>query len=120
VNNHEPDEILVQAFAKLDKLGLGVAVGVVVGLAVFCATIILILKGGPQPVGPTLSLLGQYYMGYTVTVPGAFVGLLYGFLTGFVLGFLFAGLRNAFLTLYAASVRAKQELRSLDDFLDHM
>lgn len=120
MNDQESDEILVQAFAKLDKIGLGVAIGVVFGLAVFSATIILIVKGGAQPVGPTLSLLGQYYMGYTVTVPGAFVGLFYGFISGFVLGFLFAGLRNGLLTLYAAGVRAKQELRSLDDFLDHM
>ena len=120
MSDRDPDEVLVHAFARLDKIGLGVAVGGVSGLAVFAATMILILKGGDQPVGPTLALLGQFFLGYRVTIAGAFVGLLYGFFSGFALGYLFAALRNAFIVLYAASVRAKQELTSLDDFLDHM
>ena len=120
MNDGKSDEILVQAFARLDKIGFGVAVGTVLGLALFSATIFLILKGGDQPIGPNLALLSHFFPGYRVTVAGAFIGLLYGFLSGFTLGFLFAALRNTIIILYAASVRAKQELTSLDDFLDHM
>jgi hypothetical protein len=120
LSSDDGDEILVQAFAKLDKIGFGIALGTVFGLAIFSATMILVLKGGDGPIGPTLSLLGQFYIGYTVTAAGSLIGLFYGFLTGFLLGFLFAVVRNATLLLYAVGARAKQELTSLDDFLDHM
>jgi hypothetical protein len=120
LSGDDGDEILVQAFAKLDKISFGVALGTVLGLALFGATIILVLKGGDQPVGPRLALLGQYFIGYRVTAAGSFIGLFYGFLSGFLLGFLFAVVRNTTLLLYAVGARAKQELTSLDDFLDHM
>lgn len=93
--------------------------GTVFGLGMFGATLILVLKGGDN-VGSNLGLLSQYFVGYDVTAPGAVLGLLYGFLTGFLLGFFFAALRNTLIVLYAAGIRAKQELTSLDDFLDHM
>jgi len=111
------DEILVQAFAKLDRIALGVAVGTVCGLAVFVATILLIVKGG-DPIGPNLSLLGQFFIGYTVTIRGAFIGLVYGFLVGFVIGFLIALVRNAAIGIYAYTVKAKQEFSTLHDFID--
>jgi hypothetical protein len=85
----------------------------------FGATLILVLKGGDH-VGHNLGLLGHYFIGYDVSAPGVFVGLFYGFLSGFMLGFLFAALRNTLIALYAAGIRARQELTSLDDFLDHM
>lgn len=112
------DKLLIEAFAKIDKLALGVAVGVVSGLGVFLCTAILIAKGG-EPIGPNLALLGQYFVGYTVTPVGAFIGLVYGALLGFFLGYLGAALRNGFIAVYTAGVRARQELPSLRSFLDH-
>ena len=110
-------QLLVQAFAKLDQIALGVAVGILSGLAVFAVTIFLIIKGGNH-IGPNLALLGQYFIGYTVSVQGAFVGLFYSFVSGFILGFLTAVLRNSFMALYVRIVRARAELSRLHDFLD--
>lgn len=64
----------------------GVALGLVCGAGIFVLTLWLVLKGGDE-VGPHLALLGQYFIGYTVTWPGAFLGAVYGFLTGFTAGF---------------------------------
>ena len=113
------DEILLKAFAKFDKIALGAAVGGSFGLAVFAATAMLILKGGEQ-VGPNLELLGQFFIGYEVTWAGAVVGFVYAGFVGLVLGFFLAALRNGFVFTYLAVVRAREERRSLQTFLDEM
>ncbi len=90
----ETEDIVIEsAFAKIDPLALGVAVGVVSGLGIFMASAILLLRGGPA-LGPTLSLLGNYLFGFEVTWGGAVIGLLEGGLLGFAVGALAAGLRN--------------------------
>src|SRR5439155_8004116 len=81
------DEVIEAAFAKLDPLALGVAVGVVSGLGIFIATAILLVRGGPV-VGPMLSLLRYYVFGFEVTWTGAFVGFGEVGLWGFGLGYL--------------------------------
>ena len=93
------DDLLVVMFARLDPLALGASVGLVSGLVVAGATIVLLVKGG-DPVGPTLSLLGNYCPGYTVTWAGSLVGFVYGFASGFALGGLLALGRNALLRAY--------------------
>ena len=113
------DELLLKAFAKFDKIALGTAVGLSFGLAVFFATAMLILKGGEQ-VGPNLELLGQFFIGYEVTWGGAVLGLIYGFVIGFVLGFFLAATRNGFVFAYLVIVRAREERRALQTFLDEM
>ncbi len=113
------DELLLRAFAKFDKVSLGVAVGAVAGLAIFVATATLVIKGG-DVVGPNLVLLNQFLFGYRVTWPGAFVGLVYGFVLGFGLGYLVALFRNGFVFTYLAVVRAREERRALQTFLDEM
>ena len=47
--------------------------------------------------GETLSKLGTFYLGYSVSWGGAFVGLVYGFIDGLIGGFLLVLLYNAFL-----------------------
>lgn len=113
------DEVLIKAFARMDKLAFAIAVGSVCGLAIFAATIWLIVKGG-EVVGPNLQLVGQYFIGYTVTVKGAFIGLGYSFLWGFIWGWLSAYLRNLFLGLLMYSARKKAESLSLKNFLDYV
>ena len=113
-----PNEILMRAFARMDKLGFATAVGSLCSLAIFIATLWLVIKGGAD-VGPNLQLLGQYFIGYTVTVKGAFIGMGYGFFWGFIWGWLVAYLRNFLLGLYMYIVRKKAELLSLRDFLDY-
>jgi hypothetical protein len=94
-----PGEILVRAFARVDQMALGLAIGVVAGLCVFAATAILLLKGG-DPLGPNLALLSQYIPGYAVTWAGSLVGAAAGFMIGFAVGWTIALLRNLTLSVY--------------------
>ncbi len=111
------DALILQSFAKLDKLALGISFGSTLGLLIFVATLFLLLKGG-SPLGPNLSLLTQYFIGYSVSWEGSFVGLGYGLLSGFVLGWSIALLRNALVSAYLHAVKLKTHLRTLQDFLD--
>lgn len=110
------DELLIKAFAKLDKTALGVAVGTVFGLGIFGVTIFLIEKGG-EPIGPNLGLIGQYFVGYTVTLKGSLIGLAYGFVSGFFLGWFTAFLRNLFVAVFLHTVKLKAVISSLNDFV---
>lgn len=112
-----PEEIIEAAFAKLDPLALGTAIGVVSGLMLFLMATVLLLKGG-EPIGPTLALLGQYFFAFRATWPGAFVGLIEAGVGGFVLGYLGAWLRNWGMTAYAAMVRRRAEAEIQRDLLD--
>ncbi len=104
--------------AKIDPVGLGVALGAVAGATLFSMTNILVLKGGVD-VGATLSLLGQYLPGYHVSFWGSVLGLIYGVGGGFVIGWSIAQLRNRATYTYVKLLRhraARAYLRSvLDD-----
>src|SRR3972149_6676461 len=43
------EELLIKAFARLDPTALAVAVATLLGLAIFSATLLLVLKGGDPP-----------------------------------------------------------------------
>jgi hypothetical protein len=118
-NLNIPDKLLIQAFAKLDKIALGLAAGIMGGLALFLATVFLLIKGG-NPVGPNLALLGQYFIGYTVTWKGSLIGLAYGGVCGFILGWFTAFLRNLFVAMYIYTVKLKSNLLTINDFLGHL
>jgi hypothetical protein len=94
-------------------------VGSVCGLVIFIATLWLITKGD-EIVGPNLQLLGEYFIGYTVTVKGAFIGMGYSFLWGFIFGWLFAYLRNLSLGFFVYMARKKTESFSFRDFLEYI
>jgi len=114
----ERDKTLTQIFARMDKLGFATAVGTVCSLVIFIATLWLVVKGSAAIV-PYFQLLEQYFIGYTVTVEGAFIGMGYSFLWGFIWGWLIAYLRNFCLGLFIYIVKKKTELLSLRDFLDY-
>ena len=103
----------------MDKLAFAIATGSVCGLLLFLATTWLILKGGAV-VGPNLQLLSHFFVGYTVTITGAFIAFGYSFFWGFLLGWLIAYLRNLFLAGFIYWARKKAELLSLKDFFDHL
>jgi len=111
------DKVIVDAFARLDRTALGIAVGTLCGLSVFLATIVLLLRGG-EVVGPNLALLGQFFLGYTVTASGAFIGLAYGFAAGFLLGWLIGLLRNSLVSAYLLSLKTRATLTSSLDSID--
>ena len=85
-----PDDIepsLTIRILRLEAVVQGVAWGLVAGLALFLATNFLLLKGG-RVVGPHLSLLRQFFVGYEVSFVGSLIGFAYAFVCGFVAGYL--------------------------------
>jgi hypothetical protein len=107
------------AFAPVDKLAIGVALGVTLGACVFLLTAyhVVLLD---QDQGPNLWLLANYFAGYQVSWRGAFVGLFWGFVVGFVGGWFAGFLRNLFTAFYTFRVRARANLENVADFLDHI
>ena len=81
------DSTLAVRILRLEAVVQGVAWGLVAGLLLFAATNILVLKGG-RVIGPHLSLLRQFFVGYEVTFVGSLIGFAYAFLCGFVAGYL--------------------------------
>jgi protoporphyrinogen oxidase len=114
-----PDEVVETAFARLDPTALGLAVGLVCGLGLFLATAALLLKGGPV-IGPKLSLLGQYLIGYKMSWPGAFIGSLQSGVVGFLLGHITASLRNWTMITYASFIRRRAVAAENRDLLDKL
>ncbi len=83
---------------RLNAAVSGLVTGIMVGLAVFVATNWLVLKGG-DVVGPHLSLLGQFFVGYEVTFLGSLIGFGYGLVGGFLVGYSVAKLYNWFVRI---------------------
>lgn len=111
------DDIILEAFARLDRTAFAVASGTVLGLIVLIATVSFASSERQLQVLP-LELLAQYYPGYTVTYRGALLGFVYGFVSGGAIGWGIALCRNASLDLYLRFVRKRAELSRLADFLD--
>ncbi|MCF6290799.1 MAG: FAD-dependent oxidoreductase [Desulfobacterales bacterium] len=111
--------LLNLTFARMDKVAIASAVGTVCGLLVFTATIWIISRGG-DPTGSHLRLLSQYFIGYTVSMQGAFIAFAYTFFWTFLFAWLFAYIRNFILALYLFHIRKKTELLTLKDFFDHL
>ena len=112
------ERIIVQSLAKLDGTALGIALGILGGLAIFVATNFLVYKGG-DVIGPNLSLLAQFFPGYEVSVAGSFVGFFYGMISGFVVGWLIAFLRNITVALYIHIVKLKSSMSAVNDYIDN-
>ncbi len=117
VADKELREVFETVFAKLDKLALGLSLGGVSALVFFFMTIVLVLKGGAS-VGPTLSLLNQFFPGYTVTMWGSLMALTYGFGTGFFAGWSFAFLRNLIAAIQFAILKRRAQRELLRQFMD--
>lgn len=113
----DEEKLIEIVFARLDPVALGAAVGTVSGLIIFLATAILVIKGGPL-VGPNLSLLEHYLLGFQVTWGGALVGFLEGSLGGFAIGYFSASLRNLGMTGYAKLLRWRDEAARRRHLLD--
>lgn len=70
---------------RLHGRAWGIATGMFLGLGLFLATIILVLRDGPN-MGEHLSLLSVYLPGYSVSVGGSFIGFVYAFVIGYAMG----------------------------------
>ncbi len=91
------DDPLFRGLFRFNIKVLALTTGIWCGLAVFIATNWLVLKGGDR-IGPHLSLLGQYFIGYRVTFQGSCIGFAYGFLAGALSGALTAWIYNTLVS----------------------
>jgi len=86
-------ELLRKAIARLRAGIMATVFAMVGGVVLFLATIWLLIKGGPNT-GQHLSLLGHYFIGYSVTWGGSLIGFFYGALTGGIIGWSIAWIYN--------------------------
>jgi hypothetical protein len=87
------EEVVLTRLLRMNATLQGVATGIVAGLVVFIATNLLVLKGG-DVVGPHLSLLGQFFIGYRVTFLGSLIGFANALVCGFAGGYFTARIYN--------------------------
>jgi hypothetical protein len=94
------EDVVRTRLLRLNATVQAIVVGILAGLAIFIATNWLILQGGhigpegERIIGPHLSLLSQFFIGYRVTFPGSLIGFVYGFVSGFVVGYFVARVYN--------------------------
>lgn len=107
-----------RAFARLHKRNFGIACGVATATVVVALTLIHLVRspGSDYP----LSLLSQYFAGYTVSLPGTIVGGLWAGFTGFVAGWFFAFCRNLAVAVTVLVLRTRATVAASRDFLDHI
>jgi hypothetical protein len=79
---------------KLRVRAFGLATGVVAGLFVFFITMVSIWLGR----GETIDALVVPFPGFSRSIGGAIVGMIWGFVDGFIGGALLAWLYNRFAT----------------------
>ncbi len=78
---------------ELRRRAFGLAFGVMLGLIVLISTWWLILARSEAYI---FSKISTFFFGFSLTVPGSFVGFFWGFVYGFGVGFLFAWFYNSF------------------------
>ena len=89
------EKVVLTRLLRLNATVQGVVTGIIAGLGIFIATNWLLLKAEEgEIVGPHLSLLGQFFIGYEVSFLGSLIGFAYAFVTGFIIGYLLATIYN--------------------------
>ena len=86
-------DLIQTAIVRLRSRVMAMVFGMLGGTGLFVATIWLLARQG-YDVGRHLNLLSNFFPGYTVTWPGAFIGFFYGALVGAILGWSVAWLYN--------------------------
>jgi hypothetical protein len=78
---------------KLNPRALAITAGIFWGAVVMLSTwwVMLFHTGGQ-----TLKLLGNFYIGYSVSLPGSLLGLCWGFVDGLICAYIFGALYNLF------------------------
>ncbi len=84
--------------ARIHANILALIFAIICGLGLFVMTVWLLIKGG-EHVGPHLELLGQYFIGYSVTWAGSVIGLFYGAVIGGICGWLIGMIYNLIVTV---------------------
>ncbi len=84
-----------RALLRLRERAWMIATGLVCGVLLGAATLVLVVRGG-RNVGAHLGLLSVYLPGYSVSVLGSVVGFVYACVIGGALGWLAGRLYNLF------------------------
>lgn len=63
----------------------GIGTGLLLGIALFVATNVLVARGGSN-VGAHLYVLNAYFPGYSVSFAGSLIGFVYAFVLGYLSG----------------------------------
>jgi len=92
------EKVVLTRLLRLNAKVQGVVTGIVAGLGIFIATNWLVVKGG-DVVGPHLSLLSHFFIGYSVSFVGSVIGFAYGFIAGFIVGYGVTGMYNHIVEL---------------------
>jgi hypothetical protein len=79
------DDQVSRAVLRIQSGVLTLVGAMICGLGLFAMTVWLLIKDGVD-VGVHLNLLGNYFVGYSVTWVGSVVGLFYGAMVGGALG----------------------------------
>lgn len=74
----------------LDAKALGLSFGILTGLGIAMMGLLAMYGIGV----PLVHAIGVYYLGFTPTLPGIVIGLVWGLLEGTIIGFLLATLYN--------------------------
>jgi len=78
---------------ELNKKSFALTAAIIYAACFFIGTLWVLIIGKPDG----LEFVTSIYPGYSVSVLGAFIGLIYGFVEGLVFGFIFAWLYNKLL-----------------------
>ena len=87
-----------RTIARIHATILALIFAVICGVGLFVMTVWLLIKGG-EYVGLHLELLGQYFIGYSVTWTGSVIGLFYGAVFGGICGWLIGMIYNLLVTI---------------------
>jgi hypothetical protein len=112
------EDPLLLAVAPIHRRALGVACGSVLGGLLSIGTVISVVQRYDPPFG--WGLLGQFFVGYSVSWPGVFIGFLWGMGVGFIFGWSLALLRNFAVWIWLMVIRSRAEANEYSDFLDHL
>lgn len=101
----------------LHAVAFGLAIAAACGAVVFGLTVAEVVQTVHGQFHTNLSLLAEFFPGYSVTWAGALIGLLWGAAVGFAIGWGLAAIRNRMLagSLYTIRKRARDD--GLDDAL---
>jgi hypothetical protein len=87
------EQQLASAIRRLNARAWGWAFGLIFGLGLFLATMVLVIRGGPD-IGAHLGLLSVFLPGYNVSWLGAVIGFVYLFVIGYGVGRLIGSVYN--------------------------
>jgi hypothetical protein len=110
-------DLHLHTLRRVHKTALGFAVGVMTGGGLSLLTAIHVALAVD---GPNLELLNQYFAGYRVSWPGAFIGLGWGAAVGFIGGWLLGFVHNFTMSFWVFIVRTRNDLSRTRNFLDHL